>query len=260
MFYIFKAAAIAIITVPAALLTILFGLFDSYGKRVYGISRLWAWAILRVGGVSVKVRGLDQLRSRQPYVFMVNHQSNIDIPALVQALPAFQLRWIAKRELLWVPFFGWAMWAAKHIVIDRSDRSDALAVLTKARQQIDQGISIVVFPEGTRSTDGSLLPFKRGGFLLAVKTRMPIVPVAIRGTGRILPKGSWRIARGEIEITVGSPISMENYRPGTIRQLATEVYGRVAQQLESTAQTADAQARRGGPALAAAAPVENRTL
>jgi len=175
-------------------------------------------------------------------------------------LPAFQLRWIAKRELLWVPFFGWAMWAAKHIVIDRSDRSDALAVLTKARQQIDQGISIVVFPEGTRSTDGSLLPFKRGGFLLAVKTRMPIVPVAIRGTGRILPKGSWRIARGEIEITVGSPISMENYRPGTIRQLATEVYGRVAQQLESTAQTADAQARRGGPALAAAAPVENRTL
>jgi hypothetical protein len=85
---------------------------------------------------------------------------------------------------------------------------------------------------------------------------MPIVPVTIHGTGRILPKGNWRIGRGEIEITVGAPISMENYRPGTIRQLATEVYGRVAQQLQSTQQTE----RRGGPAISARAPVENRTL
>jgi len=257
MFYIFKVAAIGIITVPLALLTILFGFFDPYGKRVYGISRFWAWTVLRIGGVSVEVRGLDQLSSRQPYIFMVNHQSNIDIPVLVQGLSAFQLRWIAKKELLWVPFFGWAMWAAKHLSIDRSDRSDALAVLTKARQQVDQGISIVVFPEGTRSIDGRLLPFKRGGFLLAVKTGMPIVPVTIHGTRRILPKGSWRIAQGEVEITVGAPISMEHYRPGTIRQLATEVYGRVAQQLESTPQTAETQTRRGGPALAARASVEN---
>ena len=260
MVYFFKLAAIGIVTVPAALATFLFGSFDPYGKRVYGISEFWAWAILRIAGVSFKVHGLNQLSVKQPYIFMVNHQSNIDIPLLVQALPGFQLRWIAKKELLWVPFFGWAMWAAKHIAVDRSDRSDALAVLAKARRQIDHGISIVVFPEGTRSSDGHLLPFKRGGFLLAVKTKMPIVPVTINGTGRILPKGDWRIERGEIEITVGKPISMENYRPGTIRQLAAEVYGRVAQPLWSTLQTGDAQVRRGGPTVAARAPIENRTL
>lgn len=260
MFYFFKLAAIGIVTVPAALATTLFGLFDPYGKRVYGISRFWAWMIVRIAGVSLKVQGLNHLSPKQPYIFMVNHQSNIDIPVLAQGLPAFQLRWIAKRELLWVPFFGWAMWAAKHIAVDRSDRSDVLAVLAKARRQIDQGVSIVVFPEGTRSGDGRLLPFKRGGFLLAVKTKMPIVPVTINGTGRILPKGDWRIRRGEIEITVGKPISMENYRPGTIRQLAAEVYGHVAQQLWSTSQTATAQAGRGGPAVSARAPIENRTL
>jgi 1-acyl-sn-glycerol-3-phosphate acyltransferase len=260
MFYFFKLAAIGIVTVPAALATTLFGFFDPYGKRVYRISRFWAWMIVRIAGVSLKVQGLNHLSPKQPYIFMVNHQSNIDIPVLAQGLPAFQLRWIAKRELLWVPFFGWAMWAAKHIAVDRSDRSDVLAVLAKARRQIDQGISIVVFPEGTRSGDGRLLPFKRGGFLLAVKTKMPIVPVTINGTGRILPKGDWRIRRGEIEITVGKPISMENYRPGTIRQLAAEVYGHVAQQLWSTSQTATAQAGRGGPAVSARAPIENRTL
>jgi 1-acyl-sn-glycerol-3-phosphate acyltransferase len=260
MFYFFKAAAIGIVTVPTAIATIIFGVFDPHGKRVYGISRLWAWAILRIGGVSFKVHGLNHLSAKQPYVFMVNHQSNIDIPVLVQALPGFQLRWIAKKELLWVPFFGWAMWAAKHIAVDRSDRSDALAVLAKARRQMDHGISIVVFPEGTRSSDGRLLPFKRGGFLLAVKTKMPIVPVTINGTGKILPKGDWRTRRGEIEITVGTPISMENYRPGTIRQLAAEVHRRVAQQLWSTSETAEAQAERSGAAVAAPAPVENRTL
>jgi 1-acyl-sn-glycerol-3-phosphate acyltransferase len=98
------------------------------------------------------------------------------------------------------------------------------------------------------------LPFKRGGFLLAAKTKMPIVPVSINGTGKILPKGDWRMSRGEIEITVGAPISMENYRPGTIRQIATEVQERMAQQLWSTAQTAEMKAGRGGSAVKAAAP------
>jgi 1-acyl-sn-glycerol-3-phosphate acyltransferase len=96
--------------------------------------------------------------------------------------------------------------------------------------------------------------------LLAVKTKMPIVPVTINGSGRILAKGDWRIRRGEIEVAVGEPISMENYRPGTIRQLAAEVHGRVAQQLWSTLQTAEAQGGRGESAVTARASIENRTL
>src|SRR5262247_4153513 len=179
MLYSLKLLIISVVTVPAALLIILLGLFDRYGKYAYGITRLWSWIILIIGGVRLKVAGLSNIDPKRQYIFMANHQSHIDIPILIHSLPDFQLRWIAKKELLWVPFFGWAMWAAKHIAVDRSDRSGALAVLAKARRQIDQGISIVVFPEGTRSSDGRLLPFKRGGFLLAVKTKMPIVPVTI---------------------------------------------------------------------------------
>ena len=259
MLYFFKLAVIGTVTVPATLMTILVGLFDPYGKHVYGISRFWTWMVLRVGGISLKVHGLNHIDPKQPYIFMVNHQSNIDIPVLVQSLPAFQLRWIAKKELLWVPLFGWAMWAAKHLTVDRSDRSDALGVFKKARQQMAHGISVVVFPEGTRSGDGRLLPFKRGGFLLAVKTKTPIVPVTINGSGRILPKGDWRIRRGEIEVTVGKPVGMENYRPGTARGLSAEVYEQVLKHLWPSLQTAQAlSGGQGEPAMTARSPIENR--
>ena len=153
----------------------------------------------------------------------MNHQSNIDIPVLIQSLPAFQLRWIAKKELLWVPLFGWAMWASKHIAVDRSNRFHALEGLKRARKHMKAGISLVVFPEGTRSTDGKLLPFKRGGFLLAAKTQTPIVPVTINGSGPILPKGDWRIRGGQIEVRVGEPLFIENYRPGSLRGLSARV-------------------------------------
>lgn len=223
MLYGLKLLVICAVTVPAALLVILLGPFDRFGKRAYGITRLWAWLILTIAGVAVKVSGLRQIDPKQRYVFMVNHQSNIDIPVLIRSLPAFQLRWIAKRELLWVPLFGWAMWAAKHITVDRSGRFDALGSLKKAKARMKDGISLVVFPEGTRSSDGNLLPFKRGGFLLAAKSQTPIVPVTITGSGLILPKGDWRIRGGKIEVTVGAPLSVKDYRPATLRGLSAHV-------------------------------------
>jgi len=224
MRYGLKLLGICAVTVPAALLTVMLGLFDPHGKHVYGISRFWAWAILTVGRISLSVKGLSHIDPRQQYVFMVNHQSNIDIPVLVRSLPALQLRWIAKRELLWVPFFGWALWAAKHITVDRSDRFNALGGVKKAQQRMKSGISLVVFPEGTRNSDGHLLPFKRGGFLLAVKTKTPIVPVTICGSGAILPKGDWRLRGGQIEVTFDAPVSVDDYRPGTLRALSARVH------------------------------------
>ena len=137
---------------------------------------------------------------------MVNHQSNIDIPVLVQSLANFQLRWIAKKELLWVPLFGWAMWATKHITVDRSDRTDGVKSLERAKQRIAAGISVVVFPEGTRSRDGKLSRFKKGGFLLAVQTGKNIVPITINGSGKVLPSGDWRLRPGTIEVIVEKPI------------------------------------------------------
>jgi 1-acyl-sn-glycerol-3-phosphate acyltransferase len=154
---------------------------------------------------------------------MANHQSNIDIPVLMQSLAEFQLRWLAKKELLFVPFFGWAVWASSHIIVDRSNRSQAVATLRRAKEQIARGISLVIFPEGTRSVGGQLLPFKRGGFVLALRTRTPIVPVAINGSGAVLPRGDWRIRRGEVEVIIGEPVPVEQYQPGNIPGLLSHV-------------------------------------
>lgn len=140
MLYGLKLLVVCMITAPAALLAIVLGLFDSYGKRVHLITRVWSRLILAICRVRVKVKGLSQLEPRHQYVFIVNHQSYVDIPALVQSLPAFQLRWIAKRELLWVPFFGWAMRSGRHITVNRADRLDASDSLKKAEQRMTGGI------------------------------------------------------------------------------------------------------------------------
>lgn len=231
MFYLIRLMLVISVTVPLCSLTILVGIFDPHGKQAYRINALWSWLILKIGGVRLKVSGIENIDPDHQYLFIVNHQSNIDIPVLVQALGQFQLRWIAKKELLWVPIFGWAMWATKHIIVDRSDSLDALKSLDVAKRRIAAGLSVVIFPEGTRSADGKLLPFKRGGFLLALKTKTPIVPITINGTRKILPKGDWRIRDGEISIAIGAPLSSESYRPGGSRALSAQVQELIVQNL-----------------------------
>lgn len=232
MFYLAQLGVLLVITVPLAMVTILWGPFDPHGKRVYRISQLWTWFILRLGGISLKVRGLENIETGQQYIFMVNHQSNIDIPVLIQSLPEFQLRWIAKKELLWVPLFGWAMWASKHITVDRANPSAALKSLERAKERIAAGISIVVFPEGTRSRDGRLLRFKKGGFLLAVQTRTQIVPVTINGSANVLPAGGWRLRSGTIEVFIDQPVAVEGDRAGKLRALTAQVRETIAARLQ----------------------------
>lgn len=223
MLYSLKLILIILVTLPATLSIIPLGLLDRHGKIAYKISRVWAWAILKIGGIRLKVKGLEYLDSSRQYIFMANHQSNIDIPVLVQSLIEFQLRWVAKKELLFIPLFGWAMWASRHIVVDRSNSSKAMASLRKARERIEGGICVVLFPEGTRSSDGQLLPFKRGGFVLAVKTQTPIVPITINGSGAILPRGDWRVRGGEIEVIVSEPVALDQHHVGNIRSLLSHV-------------------------------------
>ncbi len=225
MRYSLKLFLIVLITFPIGLLVIFLGLLDRRGKLAYGVSRFWSWAILKIGGIRLKVQGLDHLDPSRQYIFMANHQSNMDIPALVQSLTKFQLRWVAKKELLLVPLFGWALWASRNIIVDRSNRLKAMASLRKAREKIEGGVSVVLFPEGTRSLSGQLLPFKRGGFVLAVRTQTPIVPITIKGSGTILPKGDWRIRGGEIEVIVSEPVHLGQYRPGNLRSLLNRVRG-----------------------------------
>lgn len=252
MVYSLKLFLIILITLPASLLIIPLGFCDREGKIAYGISRLWTWAILKIGGIRLKVKGLEHLDSSRQYIFMANHQSNIDIPVLVQSLIEFQLRWVAKKELLFIPLFGWAMWASRHIVVDRSNRSKAMASLRKARERIEGGICVVLFPEGTRSSDGQFLPFKRGGFVLAVKTQTPIVPITINGSGAILPRGDWRIRGGEIEVIVSEPVPLDQYHAGNIRGLLS----RVRTIMESHSRQHPRSSSQGADSMQALVPAE----
>ena len=238
MFYLLKLSLFLLITAPAALVTILLGLIDRHGKLAYSFSRSWSALILTMGGVKVNVAGREHIDARQQYIFMVNHQSNIDIPVLVRSLGGFQLRWIAKRELLWIPFFGWAMWASKHIMLDRANPLDAVKTIQRARDRIAAGISVVVFPEGTRSRDGRLLRFKKGGFLLAVKANRPVVPVTLIGSRQLLPAGAWRLRRGTIDVVIGRPIPIEGFRPGNLRHLSAHVHQVIESHLSCTARDA----------------------
>ncbi|MBM4298945.1 MAG: 1-acyl-sn-glycerol-3-phosphate acyltransferase [Deltaproteobacteria bacterium] len=153
------------------------------------------------------------------------------MPILVQSLPLFQLRWIAKKELLWVPFFGWAMWATKHITVDRSNSINAIRGLRRAKERIAAGISVVVFPEGSRTRDGRLQPFKKGGFLLAVETKTDVVPVTIIGSRKLLPSGAWRLGSGTVEVAIDNPIPIDGYRPGNLRLLVSQVRDTIAARL-----------------------------
>lgn len=225
MTYATKFSLIALLSLLIGPLILLFAPFDRKGKIAYGFSRLWSWGVLRIGGIRLRVQGLEHLDSSRQYIFMANHQSNIDIPALIQSLPKFQLRWIAKKELLLVPVFGWALWASRHIIVDRANRLKAMLSFRKAKEKIKDGISVVVFPEGTRSPGGELLPFKRGGFILAFMTKTMIAPITINGSRVILPKGDWRLRGGEIEVIVSRPISLEEYHRKNLQTLSDYVRG-----------------------------------
>ena len=133
------------------------------------------------------MEGLEHLQEEGPYIFMSNHQGSYDIFALLGYLP-FQFKWLAKKELFSIPILGWAMTAAGYISIDREGTRETVEAMNKAAQKIREGMSVVIFPEGSRSPDGSIQPFKKGGFTLAVKSKVPIVPIAIAGSREIMPK------------------------------------------------------------------------
>jgi 1-acyl-sn-glycerol-3-phosphate acyltransferase len=182
----------------------------------------------------VGVTGGERILPEQPYVFMCNHQSNFDIPVLLGNLPV-QFRWLAKAELFKVPIFGRAMHAAGYISIDRSDRQSAFESLQKAADVLRGGVSIMVFPEGTRSLDGVLKPFKKGGFVLAIEAGVPVVPVAIRGTHGIMPKGKRLIRPGDVTVCIGEPIATTPYTLETKEVLMGYVRHAIIRQALETA-------------------------
>lgn len=201
---------VVIATFFLGVLAIGVSVFSSTGNPVHRIGRVWGRSILAVSGIRVFVTGVERIAVDQPYIFMANHQSNLDIPVLLGHLPV-QFRWLAKAELFRIPVFGRAMRGAGYISIDRSDRKAAFQSLQQAAEKIHRGFSILIFPEGTRSLDGSLRPFKKGGFIMAIGAGVPIVPVAVRGTYDIMPKNSMLIRPKDVTVAIGEPIATSGF-------------------------------------------------
>ncbi|TMA33560.1 MAG: 1-acyl-sn-glycerol-3-phosphate acyltransferase [Deltaproteobacteria bacterium] len=202
---ILKVVLVGLNTVVFASTAGAVGLFDE--RAAYRLCRLWARINVLICGVRVRTRRLAPLDPKAPYVFMSNHRSQLDVLAVIVALAEFQLRWVAKVELTRVPVFGWALRRTGHIIIDRSNTTQAVRSLRAAELRMRDGISVMIFPEGTRSTPGeTLLRFKKGGFMTALGTGVPIVPMAVLHSDKVLPRGAWRVTPGEIEVVVGRPI------------------------------------------------------
>ncbi len=184
---------------------IIFTFFDSTGRMYHLHAKAWARVSLWLAGVKVEVSGREKVPPHEPVIYMSNHQGNFDIFSLFVAIP-YPFSWIAKEELFSIPVFGHSMGRAGYIPLDRSDGRSALKSMDVAAAKIKGGKSVVIFPAGTRTLDGSLLPFKRGGFLLAGKAGVPVVPVAISGSMYINPRNRIELYPGTIRVRFADPI------------------------------------------------------
>ncbi len=169
------------------------------------VARVWSWLILRSSGIRLVVTRSPAYDPSRPSIYMSNHQSLFDVPSLTLAIRA-DLKFVTKRELLFIPIFGWSLWCAGFLFIDRKRRDRAVRSLARGSRKLRAGASILAFPEGTRSPTGELLPFKKGAFVLALEAGAPVVPVSISGGTSVLTKGSLRIRPGVVRIVIGAPI------------------------------------------------------
>jgi 1-acyl-sn-glycerol-3-phosphate acyltransferase len=222
-----SAVIVGVATIVGAVAALVSRLFDPSGNAVLWLARQWSRTILAVGGVRATVEQRAPLDPARPYVFMANHLSTVDIWALLVLLPV-PVRMIAKKQLASIPLLGWAMLAGRFIFIDRHNPASARRSIDRAKERIRAGHSVLLFPEGTRSRSGALLPFKKGGFHLAVDAGVPIVPVALKGTRETMPPGSLLLRPGPIHAVVGAPIPTEGVTDrealmGQVRQVIEQM-------------------------------------
>jgi 1-acyl-sn-glycerol-3-phosphate acyltransferase len=209
-------------TLVLGVVVIVLSFFIRSGNPMHRIARLWGKSILVVSRIKVSVKGMSGINPSSPYIYMANHQSNFDIPVLLGHLKV-QFRWLAKMELFKIPVFGRAMRKAGYISIDRHHRESAFNSLKVAASKIKSGVSVLIFPEGTRSRDGKIRPFKKGGFVMAIDSGIPIVPVIITGTRAIMPKGRIRVCPGHVSMVIHKPIETSTYTRETKKALMEKV-------------------------------------
>lgn len=194
------------------------GLLSRTGNLPFSLSKLWAYTMLAVSLVRTEIKNRDKIRPNTSYIIISNHQSLYDIIALVTTL-GIQYRWFIKKEILKVPLFGYGLYASRNIFIDRANTASAIESINKGIDRLPKGVSIMVFAEGTRSPDGKIHEFKKGGFVTAVRRNIPILPVTVNGSRKILPKGSLAFNPGKIQVVVGDPIETRGYTADTVDEL-----------------------------------------
>lgn len=200
------AMATAFATLFFGLIAIIGSVLRIRGRLYFWATQQWSRAILRASAVRVIPHGMDRLDWSEPRIVVSNHVSIYDVYALAGILPA-PYAFVAKKELERIPFFGTAWKAAGHISIDRTNRASAVQSLRRAGESIRANRStVIIFPEGTRSTDGRLLPFKKGAFVLAMEADVPVVPVVVKGSAAVYRSGSPRVTPGPIEVIFGEPL------------------------------------------------------
>ena len=185
--------------------SLVISLFDRRGRWIHACAHNWGAWILQTCRVKVDIEGLEHLEAGASYVVMANHKSLFDIPTMLTSLP-FPFRMLAKASLFRIPFMGWYMSRVGYIPVEREDPKQARSSLEEAAKRVASGLSVVIFPEGTRQPEGKIARFKRGGMNLAHAAGVPVVPVAILNSGRLLPRGSWHADPGVIRVKIGQPL------------------------------------------------------
>lgn len=214
-------------------------------KLPLGMARwMWAPGMLRIGGVRYEVRGLDRVDWSKPYFIASNHQSFVDIVVLFHALPQ-NLHFVVKQELSTVPFLAWYIRAMGMIFVDRGSGKKARASVQRTIDLVAGGKTVLIFPEGTRSRDGSIRPLKSGALAVAAAGSVPLVPVALDGCLDIVPPHALRIRPGRVEINVGAPIATDGYSPDDRRRLADDVRQEMVRLLAELRASAKAGAEEG---------------
>ena len=225
----FLIPTIAIYTIVLGIASITSSFFDRRGYFAHGCARAWSWLILKTTGVRVRVEGLDRIVPGTTYVFVSNHQSIYDTPVIFASLP-YQLRIIAKESLARFPVLGWHLRRGGHLFVDRK-HPDRAGILRRWRALVSEGLSLIIYAEGTRSHDGRVARFKAGSFLLAIQAGLPIVPLAVIGTRQVMPKGRLRTEPADVTLIVHDPIPPPAIADPTVRDakaLADRVHAIVA--------------------------------
>ena len=212
--FLWAAIATMILVIPV----VMAGLLSRTGNLAFSLTKIWAYTMLAVSFVRTEIKNKAKLLKGQSYIIISNHQSHYDILALVTTL-GIQFRWFIKKEILKVPLFGYALYASRNIFLDRSDTARAIESINKGLDRLPMGAGVMVFAEGTRSSDGRIQEFKKGGFMAALVRRIPILPVTVNGSRRVLPKGSLVVKPGRIQVVIGDPIDTGGYTAETVQEL-----------------------------------------